>query len=544
MSIIKRTAAVCIALFLAVQTAICVYAEQATLNDLFEQSKTSRGADSFFDGLEFGQSDWTALCYIRLYGTDGAEEYLRSVKSSAAELMESDGFVRPTELQRASVILSAAGIADEKLLNAAVYQNENLARQGFNAYIWALIAANCADSTAPADAVNTEQSLTEYILSKQLEDGGFALKGNAADTDITAAVIYALAPRRDNAEVAAALDAAEKRLTLLQLENGGYMTVGVENCESAAQAIIAFTSLGYGAEDERISRALSAMMRYNRGDGFAHIPDGETSGVATMQATLALTALELHERGEVLYSAPESPAEIVIPEETETVTEVETKQTAADISENGISGQQIKYIISAVLAAAGIAVLVAFFARGRRNKALAAAGVVCLLCAGGVLFVDIRTPEEYYSENEDGVTVTVPAQRGEEITVTVSADCGNALLNMSDIEVSINPPEVIPEDGMMIYPAQVTLPEGGSAFDALLAAARRDRVQVDYSGTVYGAYISGIGHVYEFGFGPMSGWLYRVNGEFASESAGAYTLSDGDVVEFIYTCQQGDTEMP
>ena len=182
--------AVCVAVFFATQIAFPVAAVET--DRIFEVF--SENAADFYDGLESGDNDWAALCRIKLYGTDGADEYLASVEQYSQQLMKSDGFVKPTELQRAAIILSAAGRCANELINAAVYYNDKLERQGLNAYIWALIAANCCAADAPADAVNTKETLAGYLMSKQLEDGGFSLRGTAADTDITSAVIYALAP--------------------------------------------------------------------------------------------------------------------------------------------------------------------------------------------------------------------------------------------------------------------------------------------------------------------------------------------------------------
>lgn len=541
MSVIKKVfLAVCIAVVTAAQTALPVSAYTNRLSQVFEVSAQAHGGD-MFSGLSFGDSDWTALCHIRMHGADGAEEYLDTVEDAAEELMKSEGFVRPTELQRAAIILAAAGRCDEQLINAAVYMNEDLSRQGFNAYIWALIAANCADIDEPAAAVNTRQSLAEYIVSKQLPDGGFALRGTAADTDITAAAIYSLAPLDEWEWVQTSLDSAEQCLSELQLENGGYMTIGVENCESSAQAVMAFAALGYGTDDPRVAAAYDAMERYFRTDGYAHLPDGDVSGVATGQAVQALTSLALMEKGERLYDAvklsefPEpsdGAASEPVKEVTSDMQNESIEEQEDDKTDVAINGGQIKLILTVVLASCGAAAMVVFFVRGRKNRSVLILGVVLVIAAAGVQLLDIRTPDEYYSERSEQ----------QELIVTLSAECGTALDNMDKIDQAINPQDVIPDDGMVIYPCEVALADGSTALDALIAAAREDRIQVDYSGTSYGVYISGIGHVYEFGFGAMSGWLYRVNGEYPQMSCGAYDLKNGDVVEFVYTCELGDRD--
>ncbi len=504
------------AFIVAVQTAFPVFAESGAIERVFDYFTSESG--DFYDGLEFGENDWAAYCRIRLYGTDGAEEYLQSVRASAEELMKSDGFVKPTELQRAAIVLSAAGMCDESLINAAVYNNEKLDRQGINAYIWALIAANCCDIQAPEGAVNTKSTLAQYLISKQLSDGGFALKGEAADTDITAEVIYALAPLREDKEIAEALTRAEQCLSGLQLENGGFSSMGIENCESSAQAIMAFCALGYDVRDIRVATALSALMEYQTADGgFSHI-DGDAGGIASAQSLQALTALELSERGESLFSAAEKGG--TIHETTDSMT-VEAEPQEAESSEAAASGDDIRTVLAVCAASVGAVLVVVWLACGRKRALLLVSGIFMLAAAAVILFLDIRTSEEYYSQsgNTDG------------IAVTVVAECREALGSPEKAQVQTE----LPADGYIIARAEVTVPSGSTAFDALIEAAKEQGGTVDHSRSAMGAYVSGIGRLYEFDYGSESGWLYYVNGERPSVASSAYTLADGDEVRFSYT---------
>ena len=52
-------------------------------------------------------------------------------------------------------------------------------------------------------------------------------------------------------------------------------------------------------------------------------------------------------------------------------------------------------------------------------------------------------------------------------------------------------------------------------------------------------YVHGIGNIYEFDFGDLSGWVYLVNGESASIGCAQYVLQPGDRVEFRYTLELG-----
>lgn len=50
------------------------------------------------------------------------------------------------------------------------------------------------------------------------------------------------------------------------------------------------------------------------------------------------------------------------------------------------------------------------------------------------------------------------------------------------------------------------------------------------------AYVEGIGNLYEFDCGNMSGWMYKVNDWFPNYGCSRYELKNGDTVEWQYTC--------
>jgi len=80
---------------------------------------------------------------------------------------------------------------------------------------------------------------------------------------------------------------------------------------------------------------------------------------------------------------------------------------------------------------------------------------------------------------------------------------------------------------------------GETVFDILKRATAENGISLSYRETQYGTYIDGIAGLYEFDRGPLSGWMYRVNGNFPSYSAALYTLSPGDFVEWLYTIDLG-----
>ncbi|MEK4486139.1 S-layer homology domain-containing protein [Psychrobacillus sp. FSL H8-0484] len=85
----------------------------------------------------------------------------------------------------------------------------------------------------------------------------------------------------------------------------------------------------------------------------------------------------------------------------------------------------------------------------------------------------------------------------------------------------------------------VELYPGETVFDVLKRVTAENGISLSYRETQYGTYIDGIAGLYEFDRGPLSGWMYRVNGNFPSYSAALYTLSPGDFVEWLYTLDLG-----
>lgn len=524
--------AVCTALFMAVQTAFSAPAESGwedRAQECLGYFMRQRGAEDFWDGLDSGATDWAAYCYARLYGADGAEEYAQSVERHVGELYSAGGFVRPTEYQRAAICITVTGGDPSLAARLGAFGCEILDRQGFNAYIWALIALNVTGIQPPEGAANTADTLTEYLIAHQHADGSFALMGDGGDVDITAAAVYALA----GTDSPGAAEAAQRGADWLAGFDS-YSTMGVRNCESTAQAVIALSAAG---RRESAEKAAAQLEEYRReGGGYAHLPDGEVNQMATAQTLEAFTALALVERGGSLFgeysgAAAEPDGAESTPESAEipTMTAESTAESGiqpGNTAQGGLTGTHIRIIISAALGAAAVAcgILFAF----RRKKALIPAAALLAALAGGVWLLDIRTPEEYYSESGGGP-----------VRVTVLAECSTVLSHMDIIDPAVNPPEVVPEDGVIITRCEVSLPEGATAFDALAAAARKQRVRVDYTGSAYGTYVRGIGYVTEFGFGELSGWMYTVNGEFPDVSVSDRVLGSGDVVEFRYTCDLG-----
>ncbi len=122
---------------------------------------------------------------------------------------------------------------------------------------------------------------------------------------------------------------------------------------------------------------------------------------------------------------------------------------------------------------------------------------------------------------------------------TISISCATILDNLDQFDPDKT--DLVPSDGWLLEPVTVTFTEGESVFDVLLRVCRDERIHMEYENTpaYQSAYIEGIGNLYEFDCGSLSGWMYRVNGDFPNYGCSKYTLSDGDVIEWVYTCDLG-----
>ncbi|MEK5252596.1 DUF4430 domain-containing protein [Paenibacillus sp. FSL F4-0125] len=126
-----------------------------------------------------------------------------------------------------------------------------------------------------------------------------------------------------------------------------------------------------------------------------------------------------------------------------------------------------------------------------------------------------------------------------QLTATLSVSAATILDNM-DI-FNKDKLEVLPADGIIYKAQKVTFYEGESVFDVLLREMKKNKIHMEFSMTpIYNSnYIEGINNLYEFDAGELSGWMYKVNGWFPNYGSSRYVLKDGDVVEWVYTCDLG-----
>lgn len=149
-----------------------------------------------------------------------------------------------------------------------------------------------------------------------------------------------------------------------------------------------------------------------------------------------------------------------------------------------------------------------------------------------------KTEEEHTAYPKDAPQTEEEPEKAE-LTCTLSVNCATILDNMASFDAQ--KAGIIPSGGI-IYPAQtVTFNEGETVFNLLVREMKRNKIHLEFEKTpVYNsAYIEGIANIYELDCGELSGWMYRVNGEFPNYGCSQYTLKAGDKVEWVYTCNLG-----
>lgn len=170
------------------------------------------------------------------------------------------------------------------------------------------------------------------------------------------------------------------------------------------------------------------------------------------------------------------------------------------------------------------------------KKDLLAVCIVVLLLVFVCTGTKIQSVDDYYLTHIDDITE-------DSDTVFLSIECGTILDNWDDLDPALQYEKYVPNDGIILEKTEYVLRPKDTVYDILDRAVRYNKIQMEFQGAnenSFGSvYIQGINFLYEFSCGPLSGWMYRVNGKFPNYGCSKYELKDGDVIEWIYTCDLG-----
>lgn len=405
---------------------------------------------------------------------------------------------------------------------------------------------------------HTVEEAAHALLARQHADGSFSVTGNSGDVDTTAMTVTALAACctmlsdtnadvLSAAEVSDAIEAAIDWLAAKKTADGQFASYGAVNAESGAQVLIALAACGMDpAADARFADVVDGLLAFQTADGgFSHLLDGEKNDMATVQVFCAMVALWRIQNGYgPLYRIDDAAlpeyVSIEAAEAVESATDTPETDTAVTIPAADPSTQPAESVplpetgsapsvvcIVRLVCSGGIVIACTFLLilqkkRGRKhigNYLLPVGCAVVLLI--GVWCIRITSVSQYY-RNDYNVADPVGS-----VTITIRCDlvAGEA--------------DYIPADGILLAPEELPISSGDTVYDVLLRAAQVHKLSIDARGSDSYTYVAGIGYLYELAFGDLSGWVYRVNGTSPTVGCGAYTVEDGDTIEWLYTCDLG-----
>ena len=230
-----------------------------------------------------GNADWYVLALTQLPTPPDFSPYLNALRhylATAPSLLHTDRLRISLTLQALGESATYADFIDETLAHPA---------ETLSAHIFALRLSNAMSYKSG--------ELPSALLTLQLPGGGWALRGNVADPDLTAMAIQALAPHATDNTIATAINTALLCLSTQQQNNGGYASWGSASCESTAQVLLALAACHLNPlTDPRFikgnSTLLDNLLSYATPSGaFSHTPNGTPNDTATAQALTALLAL-------------------------------------------------------------------------------------------------------------------------------------------------------------------------------------------------------------------------------------------------------------
>ena len=431
-------------------------------------------------------------------------------------------YVQNTEIKnvstrlKAALTLQAVGSSSAFIDTAA---DEATGEGGIMSWIYGLhVLTNGAKSSR-----HTANSVIEELLKLQLRDGGWAVMGDNGDVDVTAMAVQALAPYMGRDIVAVAVDKAIGLLAQRQKDDGNFTSFGDDNPESAAQVLMALCSAGIDcAQDERFIKngvtITDVLDSYKLSPGkYAHNKGGDANDSAAVQTLYSLIGYKLFLDGQGSFLVFGEFSEPDVPRPEKPVDPDNGGTGPSGDTEPGGNAEPAKnvkpYLYGVVAAAAVIACAALLILKKRSYKSYLFVVLVAALAAVCVRFINIEKPSDYYGKPED---IKDPVKT--EIIIDAHTVAGEK--------------SYIPADGIILARTEIVIEKGQTAYDQLVSAVKSNSIHIEITG---GSYVAGIGNIYELDFGDLSGWMYRVNGEFASVNCNEYVLSEGDLVEWLYT---------
>lgn len=506
-------------------------------------------------------SEWYVLALAN-YGSYDFSKYKKSLKKYLSE----NEIGAAASRQKTALVFLATGEEKDEYITSVL--ENSIGEQGIMSLIFGLHLLNngCKSSKYSTD------KLIEELLSLQTDDAGWSLTGGYGDVDVTAMTVQALAPHYSGKEsVKSAIDKALDFLSQKQLENGGFSSYGTNNPESAAQVIIALSSLNIDFQtDSRFIKGGNTIsdgikiFRLENG-GFCHKEGTQTDSTATVQVFCACVAYENMKKGKSSFydfsnNDVQEPETESTQAKTEKMTEAESKTEQETVTSNSrpslaettanettlfltdntpeTTNQDPKsdketisasfdlnykfWVVSAIAALTAVLIIVFLVRKKRSKKDFILILLVAIAATTFVLFTNFESTQSHYD--------SAFSEKDALGSVTLSISCETLANEKSNY---------IPNDGIILEETTFEFEAEDTVYDVLTQACKKNKIQIEINGSSGSVYVEGINNIYEMDFGDLSGWMYCVNGDFPSVGCGEYKVHSGDSIKWIYTREMG-----
>ena len=461
--------------------------------------------------------------------------YIQALCDSLNEAVASEKGIFPTTLQKAIITLcmcqayvnndafTLEGCLSDEVIDEAF--NNTIGQKGIMSYVYGLnMLEACESVNVDFTCEHSRESIILTLISLQLSDGGYSLSGDEGDVDVTAMTLKSLAhfythsseyefSTKEADEINSSIDYSIAFLLANQCSSGAYASYGSACSESTAQVILTVAALSLDFSDfiNNDNSLLDGLLLYRMPDGsFSHTDSPlVTNDMASTQAFEALSAICRAYNLTIDFSSTGNASSASVP------------SAPANI-------KLYLYLATAVISLIAVVIFTVLFLRDKKRKRflmrLISVLLVAALCVFAIYSIKIESRDDYLGA--DSQIISSKASDGF-ISISFIIDC-------STVENDKAVASIYSSSALYVS-------EGSTVFDILTEICRLNDIQLDYeSNSVYGtAYIKGINSLYEYDHGDLSGWMYRVNGEFPSVGCGYYTLSEGDRVEWLYTTNIG-----
>ncbi|HWQ42609.1 MAG TPA: X2-like carbohydrate binding domain-containing protein [Desulfosporosinus sp.] len=387
--------------------------------------------------------------------------------------------------------------------------------------LWSMVAL---------DATKTEydqEKAVANLLTYQNSDGAYfySTEYNTSDPDQTGMALLALANHKTVAGVTDSIDKAKTYLKSIQEDTGGFASWGTDNPNSVATVISGLVAIGEDPLADGWKKngktMLDDLASFQLDDGSFYSPytPGSTDDMATYQCLIALGDLFAHKSvwQRLQESNPQgnnnsaiTPVTAEFDKKTANQDDVRITMTLNGNTLNNITNGETVLTSGSDYRVAddgsGVTVSKGYLA----EQAIGTTTLNFIFSAGNpqtlqIIVSDTTSSGGGGSTEPDGTSITL---------------------------------KVIGKEGKTVLPSTtMSLESGDTPYSVLVRKLGQSKVTVDGAGSSF--YVSGIDGMNAGDDGPSSGWMYSVNGDYPSSSAGSYKLKKGNKVAWRYTTNMG-----